>query len=224
MTNISSPEPQTVNCFKCSGKGRFHSLYGGGRRCFVCNGRGYLVETPKMVANRLARAAREVEAAAKVESADDPRIVALKAALQAGIVPSRSVSFAQDLVAKWARYGLSDKQWVWVEKLSQPPAPVDPEASVSRPVGTLGQRLDLTLTVESTREVNSQWGASLLVKTHDASGNRVAFFVPLHVQFNSRPGATLIVRGTVKGHREFAGQTETTINRVDIKAPSQAAA
>ena len=46
-------------------------------------------------------------------------VARLKATLDAGRVPSRSKSFAQDLVRKGMKYSLSSKQMHWVEKLAQ---------------------------------------------------------------------------------------------------------
>lgn len=54
-----------------------------------------------------------------VSQAQKDSVARLKATLDAGRVPSRSKSFAQDLVRKGMKYSLSSKQMHWVEKLAQ---------------------------------------------------------------------------------------------------------
>lgn len=91
------------------------------------------------------------------------------------------------------------------------------EASAGRPVsapqGVAGEKLTRTVTVVECRAFQSQFGDGKIVKLCDEQGNLYVWFTTVEAP---RLNATATVTGTVKGHKEFKGITETQLTRVTL--------
>lgn len=79
----------------------------------------------------------------------------------------------------------------------------------SKHVGTVGDRLELTLTVANIWERESEHGVTFITKMLDGDGNSIKWFG----SYGLTQGETYIGKWTVKAHGEFKGTAETTIFR-----------
>jgi hypothetical protein len=90
--------------------------------------------------------------------------------------------------------------------------------AVSQHLGTVGQRLDLDLTVTRVASYQARpygsWGRDTVtryvVTMRDDEGNVVVWFS----EYNRTQGERLTLRGTVKEHSEYQGEKQTVIQRV----------
>jgi len=81
--------------------------------------------------------------------------------------------------------------------------------AASEHVGQPKDRLELTLTVASVFEHPGDYGTTFITKLKDADGNVFKWFG----SYSLEVGATVTGKWTVKGHGEYKGVKETTINR-----------
>jgi superfamily I DNA/RNA helicase len=86
------------------------------------------------------------------------------------------------------------------------------EAPESEHVGTVGEMLDLTLTVERVRGLTTRFGWTHLTGFVDADGNHFKAFLDDELD----EGTTYTLRAKVKEHGEYNGAKETTINYVKV--------
>lgn len=76
-------------------------------------------------------------------------------------------------------------------------------------VGSAGDRLDLTLTVEKVFETEGDYGVTFITALSDADGNSFKWFGSYELKLD----ATYSAKWTVKKHSEFKGVKETVITR-----------
>lgn len=95
---------------------------------------------------------------------------------------------------------------------------------VSQFVGTVGDRMTLTLTVASSRVMPpSDWGTSTLVMFRDEAGNSLKWFGSGDFS-NWKEGDVVTVKATIKGHEEYKGSKQTMLTRVqEFDAAEEAA-
>lgn len=75
--------------------------------------------------------------------------------------------------------------------------------------GAEGERLDLTLLVESIYESENRYGVTYITKMSDAEGNIVKWFGSRRL----KEGETYAGKWTIKGHEEYRGAKETVVTR-----------
>lgn len=75
--------------------------------------------------------------------------------------------------------------------------------------GSVGDRLELSLTVEAVFAVEGRYGTSFITKMNDGDGNVVKWFGSRRL----REGATYVGKWTIKGHDEYRGTKETQVTR-----------
>lgn len=80
------------------------------------------------------------------------------------------------------------------------------------PFGEVGKRYPLTLTCRFTREVESDYGVSVLHKLQDTEGHLFTWFAS--GAYAIEEGETVAVKATVKDHRAYNGDRETVLTRV----------
>lgn len=84
----------------------------------------------------------------------------------------------------------------------------------SQYVGTVGDRVVMTLTVKSTRVMPpSDWGVSTLVMFRDEAGNSLKWFASGD-RSDWKEGDVVTVKATIKGHEEYKGSKQTMLTRV----------
>ena len=95
-------------------------------------------------------------------------------------------------------------------------------------LGEVGQRMTFKgLTLDSTKDIESNWGYSYLRKFIDADGNEVVWFAsdPFNGSREWEIGQTYDLLATVKAHKDWKGRKSTQINRAKDKTkyPSEEA-
>lgn len=86
----------------------------------------------------------------------------------------------------------------------------------SQHVGAVGERLDLTASVEAVIDLGKgQWGRTTLVKFIDDAGNVLVWFASGHAPVEK--GERVALRGTVKAHNERDGVKQTQLTRCKVK-------
>lgn len=83
--------------------------------------------------------------------------------------------------------------------------------------GAIGERVTLTVTFESSRQVNNEYGLTTVCRYRTTAGNLATWFAsgtpdPTLTETDN----TVIVDATIKGHGEFKGVKQTTITRVKL--------
>jgi hypothetical protein len=90
-------------------------------------------------------------------------------------------------------------------------APVAPSKPVSEWVGSLGDKLSMTVKVTSVRPIMGDFGQSYLTVMEGAEGQRIVWFASKEV---AQPDQTITVVGTVKKHNFTPrGDKETVVTR-----------
>jgi hypothetical protein len=84
------------------------------------------------------------------------------------------------------------------------------EGSDSEFQGTIGERLELFLTVEKTIELDGNYGRSTMHLMYDESGN---LYVWTTASKCWAPGSEHHIRGTVKDHRIYKNEKQTMLTR-----------
>jgi hypothetical protein len=118
-------------------------------------------------------------------------------------VPMRSVGLAVSAIGAYQR----DMQRA-VERAAKA------QASPSQFLGSIGDKLTLTLTVKALRYIDNGYGTTLVTFT-DTEGNVVKWFASNPGKLTE--GNTANVTGTVKKHEEWQGIKSTVITRAKVK-------
>ena len=84
------------------------------------------------------------------------------------------------------------------------------EGSDSEYQGTIGERLELFLTVEKTIELDGNYGRSTMHLMYDECGN---LYVWTTASKSWAPGSEHHIRGTVKDHRTYKNEKQTVLTR-----------
>ena len=89
-------------------------------------------------------------------------------------------------------------------------------------VGTVGERIVLTLKILAIKELESNWGVSNLHRMIDEHGNRYTWFGSS--QSIGKPGESVTIKATIKKHDEYKGVKQTVLGRCathveKVKAP-----
>lgn len=85
------------------------------------------------------------------------------------------------------------------------------DASKSEYVGSIGERLELYLTVERTIELDGNYGHSTMFKFYDDCGNCFVWITATKPGFNI--GNKIHIKGTVKNHNKFKNERQTILTR-----------
>ena len=85
------------------------------------------------------------------------------------------------------------------------------EETESEYVGSIGERLELYLTVEKIIELDNAYGYSHMFQFRDDCGN--CFIWTTATQQNFKVDDEIHIRGTVKDHRKYKGDKQTVLNR-----------
>lgn len=91
----------------------------------------------------------------------------------------------------------------------------DARKTLSNHIGTVGERLDLTLTIAHVVEIPTDYGLMLIHIMSDADQNRVIYKGSKRL---ADKGETVTLKATIKDHGEREGEKQTIIARPAIKA------
>lgn len=90
-------------------------------------------------------------------------------------------------------------------------------------IGTVGARIELDLTLVSTKHFDNDFGGTDLLIWRDAAGNRIKWWASGSCGWAPALNATYHVKATVKDHAEYQGIKETVVNRMQEFDPEAAA-
>lgn len=229
-------------CGRCGGLGGGEQWRHTGWTCYQCGGTGKGgYETVKLyTADELAKlnarkakadatkAAKAAAQAAAEQAAVDARRAAFQAAhgpLLARATPFLARSeFIADVVRKGQeRAELSEAQIAALEAAIARFAASDVKKAASGHVGTIGERLTVTVTAERIARIETQFGTLFIASMRDAAGNAIVSkgrFIPPVARWNTETERFEIgtdaftIKATVKAHEEFRGEKQTVVQRV----------
>lgn len=112
-------------------------------------------------------------------------------------VIERRTKLVASAVAAWARHN----------------APVVPK-QVSEWIGAIGDKANLTVTVEKIRAFDNQWGTSYLLIMRTADGNIVKTITTARWVHDDevQEGATITLAATIKDHTRYGDEKQTVIS------------
>jgi hypothetical protein len=230
-----------ASCTRCGGAGGGTQWSHTGFTCFECRGAKTFAKTGRCyTAAKLAKlnasqakrqAKREAKRQAVVDKFDGDH-AELLAAL-APILADTRVStgarrmFVEDVLRKGRQFGrLSDKQLAALRAVpakeaarAEREAQRQVEAAKSDYVGEVGQRLELTVTVEHKAEIDhgphAQFSRYFYITTMvDDQANCVVIKSSTFCQYE--PGDRLTMKATVKAHDEYHGRKQTVVQRPKV--------
>lgn len=131
----------------------------------------------------------------------------IKKIAQAGITSMRSIGMAGAIPAAHARHLEREVK----RKFEQ-------ESTLDEHLGSVGEKIDTTLTILAIRPMESQWGVTTLFSFRDEDGRQVAWFSSIdRIDEKFSVGQDVTVKATVKKHGEFRGVRQTMITRAKLK-------
>lgn len=136
----------------------------------------------------------------------------LRVACASEVVETRSIGLLVSLIATSERDTERRKEQEKRER----------EGNVSQHIGTVGERLEVTLTCKSTRSIETAYGLSTLYTFDDGAGNTFKWFATGSPDIEV--GGTYAIRGTVKKHDEFRGAKQTLLTRCKVVIDKKAKA
>lgn len=98
---------------------------------------------------------------------------------------------------------------MYLESVAKASAAVDTSSSVH--IGSIKQRMTLTVHVFQSDLTHSEWGDSYRTKAADANGNIVTWYAKEEIAKGDHS-----ITGTVTKHNEYNGAKETYLNRVVV--------
>lgn len=93
------------------------------------------------------------------------------------------------------------------------------QAAVSRYVGTVGEKIQLEVTLIKVITCNTMYGDSFLHIFHDRDGNILKWFCSGALPSFPEEGAFTLIKATVKAHDYRNGAQETALTRASIVVP-----
>ncbi len=218
------------DCHRCAGTGYFrcyaHIFQG---KCFLCHGAAKVRRNRRVFSidgaarNVLRDTAKIKKDNAKARAARIARNAKIKAWFVADegvawdvIIRNSSNPFLANMkgyLKQWG--GLSEKQTAAVHKIGADMAFRAVTREQSSHVGEKGDKIDFTATVIFTKEIDTRFGLSTLIKMQDGDKNVFTWFAS-GVRDDVPKFAVINVRGTIKDHNEFNGVKETQVTRCKI--------
>lgn len=128
----------------------------------------------------------------------------MKAICSAEKVSFRNLGLLVSAPQAWARF----LEWSLIRK-------VEKEESTSKHVGSIKERREFMLTVESEKYIPTDFKTSILYRMLDAEGNVFKWFASREV-LDGCVGKTVTLVGTIIKHGEWKGVKETSINRCKL--------
>ena len=125
---------------------------------------------------------------------------------QAGITSMRSIGMAGAIPAAHARH---------LER--EVKRKFERDRTLDEHLGTVGEKIERTLTILAIRPMESQWGVTTLFSFRDEDGRQVAWFSSIdRIDEKFQVGQDVSVKATVKKHGEFRGVRQTMITRAKL--------
>ncbi len=123
-----------------------------------------------------------------------------------------------DLLEKSYRYPLTEKQGLLVEALVERRNQYEAVKEMNRIaqsgsewVGIEGEPIQFTGTVELTKQIEGEYGLSILVVVVDSDGNRIKMFTTAEWVWEVEQGDAVALKAKVKKHEEYEGVKQTLV-------------
>jgi hypothetical protein len=143
-----------------------------------------------------------------IDAGNNDYLLNIKKIINLGFVPFKYMGFACSMVSSYQRAVEKEAIYKAKKKLG--------ENSVH--VGQIGERLrDIPVKVLSTRDIESDYGLSVLYTFQDDDGNLYKTFYS-GSSWSADVDDVLLITGTVKKHEDFRGTKSTMLNRVAASA------
>ncbi len=143
-----------------------------------------------------------------IDAGNNDYLLNLKKIISLGFVPYKYMGFACSMVSSYQR--AVEKEAIYKAKKKA--------GENSDFVGQIGERLrDLQVKVLSTRDIESDYGLSVLYTFQDTDGNLFKTFYS-GSSWSADVDDCLMITGTVKKHEDFRGTKSTMLNRVAASA------
>lgn len=133
-------------------------------------------------------------------SGDSEYVRNLKAVAAADYVSDRNVGLLVSAPQAWAKHL---ERTLIREKEAEVP---------SEWVGSVGDKLIVTVTIRGVRFIEAQYGTTVLYTFKDQDGNLYKWFASREA-LGDKTGEVVTIKATVKGHEEFRGMKETLLTR-----------
>ena len=231
-------------CSRCGGAGGSDKWAHTGWTCFDCggNGRGKVVTVRLFTAEEITKfnaaqdkrnatkAAKLAAKAAEAKTEADARAADFEAVH--GVLMAKAEAFAErsefvkDVTAKArARNELTEKQAAALANTIAKIEASDRKKAASDFVGTVGERITLTVTAENVVTFDTAFGLLRIATMRDTAGNTIVAkgkFVPPTATFNRETerweitAEPFTIKGTVKEHGSFRDERQTVLQRVAV--------
>lgn len=226
----SGTYPGKLPCMRCGGSGvyRWHTSFGpASGACFGCGGIGYrakdvAVYTPEKIKKLNAAQARreakrradmEAQARAQRERADMLRAGTLELygeIIDAAESAAPDFLILQSMLGRFTDTGkLSPRQATWIDKILADHYVETAKRAQSRHVGAVGERIEITATIERVIPIDTQYGTSYITILRDDAGNAYKQFGA----FIANTDARVSGKATIKDHEVYKGEDLTRIQR-----------
>jgi len=131
-------------------------------------------------------------------------VVNMKAIVDTKKVSFRNLGLLASAPQAWARF----LEKTFIQK-------VEKQESPSKHVGSIKERMTLTLTIESVTFISGDYGVSSLYRMSDAEGNVFKWFSSNGI-LDEMISETVTIIGTVKAHDEWKGVPQTSLTRCKL--------
>ena len=135
---------------------------------------------------------------------DSDYLFNLRTIAHVGYVTLKTAGYAASMYSAYAR---AQEQALESQRAAARPT--------SSHVGAIGERLEMTVTVDRIHEIEGNYGCTGIHKLTDSQGNDLVWFASEGTNWLD-VGVTYAVKATVKGHNSYRDRDQTTINRVKV--------
>lgn len=221
-------------CNRCGGSGYTSFEWVENGLCFKCNGRGTVVVVGLSLAGAEKRAAerrRVSERAAtrrreraEFQAAERKRGIESFARTHPalyGFLQSCTSGFAGSLAEQLRERGmLSEKQvesgYAAMERAAERAVREAERAVLSKPVGEPGEKVTVTATVETVKNIEGNYGTTRLLVLVTEGLSTVKTFTTANWAWEVEKGETLTLTGTVKKNETYNGVSYSVLTRCKV--------
>lgn len=127
-------------------------------------------------------------------------------------VPTELPEGVEAIKLQWSAVGADENSLMSDERVKSAVEALTCEPSNSQFQGSIGERLELDITVVKALAVESQYGNSMCYTMKDANENEYVWFTS-SVKTQLKEGETCRIRGTVKQHKTYRNVNQTYLSR-----------
>ena len=122
---------------------------------------------------------------------------------------------AHDDYCTLREFGLAVSMVSYAQRVWDNTTPKPKQEETSIHMGNLKDRLEIPVTIELIKPIDTAWGVSYLFKMRTVTGNCLSWFAS-NPPNDIEEGDNITLRGTVKAHTEWQGRKETQLTRCKV--------